>query len=715
MDGESDLKDGCPSLLCKEHEDSYTMDDGMKEEEDDEEGGVEETEGDIEAPEKNEGESPIETEMENDEEILSNKKEHDSNAPEHDEEQRCYRETPRRKHCEQATDDMEGRAGPDLTQQVPEVISLECTAASGPGDPHDLFDSPFGGVGHYSPLASVPLLMTATHPHDHTTPLPAQPQGGPRPHNTLQDQTLLKPALKPKETQTSQAGYNRRSIRHRGRRRLMVLPPLPSLDLGEVLDRALRPPAPKKKTRTLYTTDQLEHLEFLFQDDHYPDAEKRKVIAASVGVTPQRIMVWFQNRRAKWRKIERSVKGEKQSCVGSSSLALQQTHPSLSARVVLPMTGAGSLSLHSPSVAHSQPSAVAAFAGPSGQALPSYGALLASLTSLSQPAPMDTGPTRPPSLGGSSEYNPPQMHSPPPLRRVSLPLYASSYTPNPALPLLSTPARTPGLCLEALEGRSFLAHLEDPGREPPMLHADTSSLFDYGEGLDYLTSAGQQNINNHNSYSYRPQGPYPSSQPPQRLTYLTPSPYLTPNPPDSNPTSYLTFGPGGGANGVVTYAAGGQAYFQPHSNPGQILLQGAGPHGGPPAYQSYSWGNILGQPAVVQQAQGPSSYPGGLQPPSSTSTLPSSSFFIRGSHGPSNPQHCSSHSQTHTSVTSTTTNHSMAAVQRGPQVPRGAALPTQVSPASPGSPPPPSCVKIEYESPDQIHSHFHCDFSPIHF
>lgn len=37
--------------------------------------------------------------------------------------------------------------------------------------------------------------------------------------------------------------------------------------------------------------DQLDHLEALFQGDHYPDAEKRKVIAASVGVTPQRIMV----------------------------------------------------------------------------------------------------------------------------------------------------------------------------------------------------------------------------------------------------------------------------------------------------------------------------------------------------------------------------------------------------------------------------------------
>lgn len=37
--------------------------------------------------------------------------------------------------------------------------------------------------------------------------------------------------------------------------------------------------------------DQLEELERMFQDDHYPDADKRKEIATSVGVTPQRVMV----------------------------------------------------------------------------------------------------------------------------------------------------------------------------------------------------------------------------------------------------------------------------------------------------------------------------------------------------------------------------------------------------------------------------------------
>uniref|UniRef100_A0A8C4Q9M5 Homeobox domain-containing protein n=1 Tax=Eptatretus burgeri TaxID=7764 RepID=A0A8C4Q9M5_EPTBU len=63
----------------------------------------------------------------------------------------------------------------------------------------------------------------------------------------------------------------------------------------------------KKKPRTLYSTVQLQQLEAAFQEDHYPESAKRKAIAVSVGVSPQRIMVWFQNRRAKFRKLEKSL------------------------------------------------------------------------------------------------------------------------------------------------------------------------------------------------------------------------------------------------------------------------------------------------------------------------------------------------------------------------------------------------------------------------
>ncbi|KAL8194508.1 UNVERIFIED_CONTAM: hypothetical protein K2H54_023241 [Gekko kuhli] len=83
------------------------------------------------------------------------------------------------------------------------------------------------------------------------------------------------------------------------------------------------PPA-RKKTRTYYSTEQLDELEKMFQEDHYPDSEKRREIAASVGVTPQRVMVWFQNRRAKWRKIEKLTVKVPKKCPSILSVGPQE-------------------------------------------------------------------------------------------------------------------------------------------------------------------------------------------------------------------------------------------------------------------------------------------------------------------------------------------------------------------------------------------------------
>ncbi|XP_060916312.1 uncharacterized protein LOC132991548 isoform X1 [Labrus mixtus] len=581
-----------------------------------------------------------------------------------------------------------------------------------------------GGTGLYRQTVPVPLLYSSQAPVP-IQPAPPHPLETKRPHSSPLPCSLPQQGRWPPEMDISQIYSTRRSIRYnnKGRGRALSFPLQQGL---ETVDTCVLPPAPKKKTRTLYSTDQLEHLEALFQEDHYPDAEKRKVIAASVGVTPQRIMVWFQNRRAKWRKAERSItsKGEHRQSRASCSSSPPHHHISTlapSSKVAPSFSGHFTTKL--PPLASAAPS----FPTLSNQTPPSYSNLLATLSSPGQSRVRDGGKHQLSSQG--AEYHPRPMHSPPPLRRASLPLFTTYNQANPAATLLNTLAHTPPLFLDALEGGSSLAH-----RDTQSLQTDTSSLFDFGEKLDYLT-AGQQN----NALSYQLQTSYPTSQPQHqlqaslpRMAYLTPSPYLTPNPPDSNPTSYLTFAPGGNSTGMVTYSSGGHTYYQSQST-GQILLQPAGHHGGIAAYQSYPWGNMYSQPALHQRAQCPPTYPpsiGGTrdhQPPSST--LPPPSFFT---HGPShaNPQR-SLHSLAHTISTSTSSCSTSSSTTVLPPVStlrpsrlRAEVTPTkgtsllssQVSPASPESQPVPSSVKIEYDSPREIHSHFHCDFSsPIHF
>lgn len=151
------------------------------------------------------------------------------------------------------------------------------------------------------------------------------------------------------------------------------------------------------------------------------------------------------------------------------------------------------------------------------------------------------------------------------------------------------------------------------------------------------------------------------------------------------------------------------------------------PAGGIAAYQSFPWGNMYNQPAIHQRTQCPSTYPASMgaardhQPPSSTH-LPPPSFYPHGDLGLSHTNsQCSSHTTTTTPSSTTTILPPVSTLRpshhRAESTPTkvSSLLPSQVSPASPESPPVPPCVKIEYESPQEIHSHFHCDFSPIHF
>jgi hypothetical protein len=61
----------------------------------------------------------------------------------------------------------------------------------------------------------------------------------------------------------------------------------------------------KRRTRTQFSKYQIDSLEAIFHKNHYPDVQTVDNMSEKLGLAIERISVWFQNRRAKFKKTKK--------------------------------------------------------------------------------------------------------------------------------------------------------------------------------------------------------------------------------------------------------------------------------------------------------------------------------------------------------------------------------------------------------------------------
>ncbi|ELW72866.1 Homeobox protein NOBOX, partial [Tupaia chinensis] len=304
----------------------------------------------------------------------------------------------------------------------------------------------------------------------------------------------------------------------------------------------------RKKTRTLYRSDQLEELERIFQEDHYPDSDKRQEIAQTVGVTPQRIMVkgwppvagveetvwlndtlvcrvWFQNRRAKWRKVEKlNSKEHKDPPEAPASGQCSSTAELPPAEAV--DAGPGTFPQEPPLESPESPLV---------------------LTSDLTPAPTQH------SEGAPGRAVAPALFSPPPVQRASLPFpFGPVHTPQ----LMPLPKDAPGS--DSIYKDGPCGSWGTSFSPPPIC-----SYLEELEPQDYQQS--------------NPLGPFPFSQAPQtqffqapqpQCSYLPPFPFPMPSsqmllPPEDSLFAFPCGPSGGMSQGYCPGPLSGQIPLQP--------------------------------------------------------------------------------------------------------------------------------------------------------
>ncbi|CAB3399181.1 unnamed protein product [Caenorhabditis bovis] len=89
-------------------------------------------------------------------------------------------------------------------------------------------------------------------------------------------------------------------------------------------------PQKRKGGQIRFTNEQTDALEHKFDSHKYLSPQERKKLAKSLSLSERQVKTWFQNRRAKWRRVRKDGEEEDELPNGASARSLgqlQAPHP----------------------------------------------------------------------------------------------------------------------------------------------------------------------------------------------------------------------------------------------------------------------------------------------------------------------------------------------------------------------------------------------------